>query len=204
MLDVHILVMDYTPAAWLAQCLDSVDVAAQRAEFAVNVHVLPGILGHLGQARAAGYARGTGTHVTHVDDDDFVHPEAFYAMRELLEADVEAVTTGETQLYTDSGKSADLLDSRHHLAVYRRDQLERSDYAEFRYHPDQRLLSQVDPVHLPRCLYTCRVYNGSGSRLQRRTDPAGAAAEMERIRNPALFMAEAHTPDQIARMLELP
>lgn len=204
MIDVHILVMDYTRPEWLAQCIKSVVVAAENAPFAVDVHVQAGVIGHLGRARKAGYARGLHPYVTHVDDDDFVDQDAFSILAETLRAKPEAITTGERHLHAASGKSYENQFSKHHLAVYRRDVLESSDYADFVYHPDQRALSQVTPVHLPFCVYNCRIYMDSGSRVQRRENPAAAMHEREAIKNPTLFVAEAYTSAQIAALMELP
>lgn len=201
-LDVHILCTNYTRPDWLSQCLGSVEAAVRQAPFEIGVHVLPGVVGHLGQARALGYARGTAKYVTHVDDDDFVDPDAFLILAEAMEAGAQVITTGEKRVMVALGKTFLVPDSRHHLAVYQRGVLEKSDYADFLYHPDQRLLASARTTHIPQCVYNHRVYDNSGSRVQRRTNPEAAKQEMLRVRAPKLFVAEAYTPTEIAEMLE--
>lgn len=201
-LDVHVLSMDYTNKVWFAECLDSIYVAMESTSLLVSLHILPGVVGHLGQARKNGYALGEADYVTSVDDDDFIDANAFHLLEQGISQRVEAITTGERQVIVESGAVFDTPKVQHHLAVYRRDVLKRSDYSEFKYHPDQRLLSQVKPLHVPTCAYNCRIYNDSGSRIQRRANSDAALKEMNRVKNTPLFFAEAHTPAQIALMLE--
>lgn len=197
MLDVHVLVMDYTPKEWVEQCRESIDLSAANAGFPVAVHFLPGIVGHLGRARAAGYALGVHPYVTHVDDDDYVRPDAFSVLREHLEAGTVAITTGETQLF-ESGTERDEPNARHHLAIYRRDVLERFTYSAFRHFPDQYLLSRTKAIHVPECVYAHRVRQGSGSRKMRAQDRAGADAELRAVGDRSLSIVEGMTPAEIA------
>lgn len=84
MLDVHILTLPTSRAAWLDQCIDSVRVAAGRAGYPVHVHIVPGTPGHLGRSRADAYAAGTQPYVTHVDHDDYVMSDAFASLADAL------------------------------------------------------------------------------------------------------------------------
>lgn len=198
-LDVHILVMPYTPRDVVSRCLDSVRVAATQAGFPVNVHVLDGVYGHLGEARKRGYSMGSAEYVTHVDDDDWVDPEAFAVLAGLLTDGVQAVTTGE-RIHID-GASRDTPDARHHLAVFTREYLSTSDYAEFRFYPDQRLLSGTSPTHIPMCVYN-HVIHDSGSRRCRAGNKRAADEEFKLINDRQLMTLELATSSQIARMID--
>ena len=197
MLDVHILTLPGLPQEWVDQRRASIAVAVERAGYPVAVHEIAGEPGHLGRSRRRGYAAGTHPYVTHVDHDDFIHPEAFSAIAEHLAAGVSAITTGETLLFADGSKH-EAPEHRHHLAVFRRADIERTDIGDFTYYPDQRALSLLCSVHVPRCLYMHRIDPESASRRQRRADAAAAAAEMRAVASPALFVAEAMTQDMIA------
>lgn len=201
MLDVHVLVMDYTPQAAVDRCLNSLVVAVDAAPFPVHVYVLPGIEGHLGKARTAGYALGSSPYVTHVDDDDAVRPEAFSVLAEALEAGFDAITTGEFHL-TDDGKITPAPESRHHLAVVKRSIVQRAGLDRFRFFPDQYLLSRVIAHHLPVCVYDHYIHRDSGSRQQRRAHPEEAARERAMINNPTLFTAEAMAPLDISAAID--
>ena len=86
MLDVHILIMDYTPTAIVERCLSSVRMAASNASFPVHVHALIGEFGDLGSQRQRGYSCGLAPYVTSVDDDDWVDPGAFAVLLECIPA----------------------------------------------------------------------------------------------------------------------
>lgn len=203
MLDVHVLVMDYTPVEWVDRCRASIEVAASRAGFPVAAHFIPGILGHLGNARAAGYAIGDHPYVTHVDDDDWLEPDAFACLAEHLHAGVDAVTTGESHVFFPSGKVTHAPECKHHLAVYRRDVLATIGYSAFRFHPDQYILSRVTPIHVPQCVYNHQVNVNSGSRLQRRRNRDAARRELDAIKRPDLAVVEYATAAEIAAATDL-
>ncbi len=88
-IDVHLLTLD-EPAAWREACLASLAGAP------IRLHVLPGIPGRIGEARAAGYARGTLPLVSFVDPDDLYEASAFAHLADALEACPQAVMA-----YTD-------------------------------------------------------------------------------------------------------
>lgn len=198
-LDVHILVMSYTPHDVVNRCLDSVNNAAVQAGFPVNVHVLDGEYGHLGRSRKRGYSLGDSKYVTHVDDDDWVDSDAFYVLASHLNAGAEAVTTGE-RLHV-RGLSKDTPESRHHLAVFAREYVNNSDYHKFRFYPDQRLLSGTSPTHVPMCVYN-HVIHDSGSRRCRAGNKRAADEEFKLINDRQLMTLELATSSQIARMID--
>ena len=195
-LDVHVLVMDYTPAEVLERCKQSLQAAAEQAGYPVAVHFLPGVVGHLGRARANGYAMGSHPYVTHVDDDDWVESNAFAVLADHLAAGVDAITTGENHVRGEVVTPAP--DARHHLAVYRRDALQQIGYSAFQFYPDQYALSMFEPVHIPQCVYNHRIYAESGSRKQRRGNPDAARRELAAIKRPDLALVENATPAEIA------
>lgn len=120
MLDVHVLVMDYTPREWVEQCRDSIDVAIERAGFPVFAHFIPGIPGHIGKARAAGYSLGSQPYATYVDDDDYLLPDGFRVLKSALESGASAIYGRELQLQNGHLRPHS---GRHNLMVTRRDML---------------------------------------------------------------------------------
>lgn len=196
MLDVHVLVMSYTPKDWVAQCRASLECAAARAGFPVFLHFLPGIYGHLGQSRKEGYSRGSAQYVTHVDDDDYVLPEAFVSLLPHMKAGVTAITTGET-IEMEDGSIRAIPDRKHHLAVFRRDYIDTLTLDAFKHFPDQYALSECQPVHIPETNYVHRIRAGSGSRRARSADVVTANAERKALR-PDLTEIEHMTAAQIA------
>ncbi|WP_147654004.1 glycosyltransferase family 2 protein [Vulcaniibacterium gelatinicum] len=88
-IDVHMLMLD-EPAAWREACLASLAGAP------IRLHVLPGIPGRIGQARAAGYRRGNLPLLSFVDPDDLYEASAFTQLADALDACPSAVLA-----YTD-------------------------------------------------------------------------------------------------------
>jgi hypothetical protein len=166
MLDVHILTLPTSNSDWFNQCVESVMDAADLAGFPVDVHVVPGFLGHIGKGRAEAYALGRNAYVTCVDDDDYVLPNAFLQMQNALRAGrASAISTPERVCrngHMDDGKQ------RHHLIAYRRDML--IDHASWPCCGDvAQIVSIPDDgwLDLPVPMYVHRVYESS-ARLMRR------------------------------------
>ncbi|XQA72079.1 hypothetical protein ACM9XA_11310 [Xanthomonas sacchari] len=201
MLDVHVLTLPGLPDAWIEQRRASIAAAVEAAGYPVTIHEVDGIDGHLGQSRERGYSLGTAEYVTHVDHDDYVHADAFSVLKDALLAGVQAVTTGETVLRPD-GSMTDMPQSRHHLAVFRRDLLDCMQYAAMRMYPDQYLLSQVASTHIDQCVYVHRIYADSASRRQRAVAPDDALRELAIIADERLVSAEMLTREQIERVLD--
>ena len=201
MLDVHVLLMDYTPSEQHDQCRESIRVAIENADFPVEVHYLPGIYGHLGRARERGYRLGTHPYVTHVDDDDYVHSNAFRALKSYLEDGVDAVTTGEALVVKDKIVQERTL-SRHHLAVYKRERLNRVPFQHFRFYPDQFLMRQIKGPHIAEILYYLRLHEDSGSRRCRRENLEEAKREVELLDRPDLVVLENLSNAQIAELYD--
>lgn len=174
------LLMKYTAPFQQEQAVRSVHVAAQACEHPVFLHLVPGVVGHLGQARDRGYAQGQQPYVTFVDDDDWVEPQAFQRVIETLLKfpDTPGITTGEYTFF-DNGAKVAKPKARHHLAVYKRDCL--VSLADKKFYPDQWQLQQQPLIHLEECLYNHRISMGSGSRKQRRANVEAAAAEAQAL-----------------------
>lgn len=169
MLDVHILTLPSTPREQLGQCIESVTEAASVAGFPVSVQVLRGIIGHIGEGRAKGYAKGIFPYVTCVDDDDYLLPHAFSQMREILFSDkYSAIATPEFILrngHQEKGKM------RHHLIAYRRSCV--IDHNTWVCCGDVKQINSVPAeewTDLPSEAYVHRVYL-SRARLMRRANP---------------------------------
>lgn len=88
-IDVHILTLD-EPTEWREACIASLAGAP------IRLHRLPGIPGRVGQARAAGFARGTLPLASFVDPDDRYEAGAFASLADALDAYPSAVLA-----YTD-------------------------------------------------------------------------------------------------------
>ena len=76
-IDVHLLTLN-EPAEWREACIASLEDAP------IQLHVLPGIPGRIGEARAEGYAQGTLPLVSFVDPDDLYEASAFTRLADAL------------------------------------------------------------------------------------------------------------------------
>lgn len=202
MLDVHIMVMSYTPKHVVERCLSSVRTAAKKAPFPVHIHELQGEFGHLGAQRKRGYSQGEAPYVTSVDDDDWIEPNAFAALP--LQRGPFAVTTSER---VHTGKHWRVSHKPHHLAVYRREWLQAQPYDRLRFFPDQFLLAQAqragEVVHIARPVYHHVINQVSGSRRQRgEADKAEIDAERRMVADPELLHWETSSPAQIADAID--
>lgn len=83
-IDVHLLTLN-EPAEWREACIASLDGAP------IQLHVVPGIAGRIGEARAAGYAQGALPLVSFVDPDDLYEARAFTQLADALDACPQAV-----------------------------------------------------------------------------------------------------------------
>jgi hypothetical protein len=167
MLDCHIIVSHDTRPEWVSQCIGSVRIAAEHAGFPVNIHQVPGIPGHIGKARSAGYALGDHPYVTCVDDDDCVLPHAFSQMANALRSGVSAVCTPEQTLQNGHLSPGA---PRHHLIAYRRELL--IDHTQWPSCGDvaQMHVIGADAVDMPSPAYVHRLYMDSKARVMRRAN----------------------------------
>ncbi len=83
-IDVHLLTLD-EPTEWREACIASLAGAP------IRLHLLPGLPGHVGRARAAGFARGSLPLVSFVDPDDRYEAHAFAHLADALDACPSAV-----------------------------------------------------------------------------------------------------------------
>lgn len=169
MLDCHIIVSPDTPRAWVTRCLDSVFEARDRAGYPVTVRIVDGVPGHIGKARAAGYALGTDPYVTCVDDDDCVMPRAFAQMADALRSGAPVICTPEVTMQNGHFRPGH---PRHHLIAYRRDVL--IDHAQWPCCGDVAQLAAIadaDVIDLPVPQYVHRIYGASKARALRRANP---------------------------------
>lgn len=93
-IDVHLLTLS-EPAEWRDACIVSLEGAP------IQLHVLPGIPGRIGEARAAGYAQGTLPLVSFVDPDDLYEANAFTQLADALDACPQAVMAYTDEALTD-------------------------------------------------------------------------------------------------------
>lgn len=181
MLDVHILISKDTRPDWVSQCLSSVREAIEKADYHIEMHVLPGVPGHIGKGRAKAYALGSGRWKTYVDDDDYVLPNAFVDLGKYLDKDVAAIFTCEQT--EQNGKIHTFVTPEHHLQVYRDDLVHGYDH----HLPSMsdvwcRELAKKDPrgfLSVDDVTYVHRVYYDSKARVMRRANPQERQALME-------------------------
>lgn len=95
LIDVHVLLLPTTNKEWWQQCQDSL------REEPVNLHVVNGIVGHIGQGRVKGFALGDAPYVGCVDPDDLVLPGGFSACLEALAIHPEACGAYTDELLID-------------------------------------------------------------------------------------------------------
>jgi hypothetical protein len=129
-LDVLITVSESTPRNFVTECRRSVRVAADLAQYPVNVIEVPGVPGHIGQAMLGGLAKSTAEYVAWVDDDDFVLPNAFTCLERHFAAKPAAVCAREIRLLAN-GRLVPM-HHRHHLVAFRRDVVDSVPLREFK------------------------------------------------------------------------
>jgi hypothetical protein len=168
-LDVHVLISDDTPRAWVRQCLQSIEVAKLRSPIPIHVFTVAGHPGHIGMGRWKGYQLGNAPYVTYVDDDDYLEPLAFERVAQELIHNPDVVYPLERVWL--NGRSTKGL-QRHHLPVYRRCHIIdhrpypcAGDVAQMEYVRDLRI------VEIPEYLYNHRIYAESKARVLRRRYP---------------------------------
>ena len=93
-IDVHLLTLNEL-VEWREACIASLEGAP------IQLHVLPGIPGRIGEARAAGYAQGTLPLVSFVDPDDLYEASAFTQLADALDACPQAVMAYTDEALTD-------------------------------------------------------------------------------------------------------
>lgn len=94
-IDVHVLLLPKTNPVWWSECLNSL------RDEPVNLHLVDGVVGHIGRGRSKGFGLGNAPFVSCVDPDDLVIPGAFAACMEALEAHPEACGAYTDQLIID-------------------------------------------------------------------------------------------------------
>lgn len=186
-LDVHVLSLPERRGAQMDACLASVELASSRAGYPVEIHVIEVEPDHhIGRARAEGYSRGTGRYVTNVDDDDTVAPDAFAALRTLMQEQLAAIYTGFMQ--HEDGESVERIDpakDRVLLRVLRRDVAEAWDGEAWPAHDRPAIVAHADAFgpygYIRRPLYNYNVSRDSAAsraaRANREVATMAAAAE---------------------------
>lgn len=181
-LSVHILTLPDTRRDWLGQCIESVAVAAARSPVPVEVHVLPGVRGHLGLARAAGYAAGSAPWRCYVDDDDYVLPEAFEMLAPHLQEDVAAIFPRER--IEQNGRLHPHTQGRHHLWPVRAELADAFPHSDWPSMPDEMLrqAAAADPrgvLDIDAVVYVHRVYATQRCRALRKENRHEVLRTME-------------------------
>lgn len=164
MLDVHVIVSHDTRPEWVAQCLASVATAAEHAGYPVAIHRIDGVPGHIGLARAAGFAAGEHPHCTFVDDDDYVAPEAFAALAPALALNPHLAFTSEVLLQNDKAAGVARM---HHLAIVRREDAAAHPWHNFADGGEGKLYAQLGaPLLIDAPVYFHRLYRSKGRALR--------------------------------------
>lgn len=175
MIDLHVLLFSAN-YEWQTACLQSIREAVSFSPFPVKVRVFEGVPGHIGEGRSRAYSVGIQPYVTYVDDDDYLLPDAFANMAEAFTDSPSAVFTSELTLQ-NGNLSAGL--QRHHLAVYRRDQL--INHCDYTVCGDMAQLTAVQgtirDIEAPG--YVHRLYISEGRKLRRQHPEEWRAACVE-------------------------
>jgi len=143
LIDVHCLhLLDENPT-WAQQC--EVSLSSEP----IVIHHGPGIIGHVGQGRAWGFAQGTLPFVSYVDPDDYVLPGGFSACAKVLKKNPQIAVVGtreyrvgvngEIRAYNHS------FPGPHHLLVFRREAIQEdlTRLADFPHAPEPWLLARL-------------------------------------------------------------
>ena len=168
MLDVHVLTLPGLPEEYTTQRRASLDIAVSNAGFPVKVHEVPGIAGDFGTARSNGYSHGEYPYVGFVDEDDYVMPNAFSCLTEALADKPDAIYTGEIVLY--EGKTLNR-NTRHNLAVYRRELIDHELLRRWNFRADRvmaSIASTRNVIDVPDHVYVYRCRLDSPAKLLRR------------------------------------
>ena len=170
MIDLHILISRDTPERWVDHSLDMAMRAVTRASVPVTFHVLDGEPGHIGRARARGYAQGSAPYVTFVDDDDWLDADAFTGLADVLALNPPAVLCRETLWQNGQSKPGS---AGHHLTIVRRDKLIEHERWACCGDVAQNVAAAKDPlsVAVDGFRYHHRLYEQSKARVMRRANP---------------------------------
>lgn len=117
MIDVHLLKMPNDNPVWFEQCLASLK------DEPVCIHLCPGKVDDIGNARADAFLLGDRPYVSFVDPDDYVLPGGFQACVDQIEKDQSvAAYTQEiiTGLRGEISRYPWVADWIHHLIVFKR------------------------------------------------------------------------------------
>lgn len=82
--DTHVLLLPETNQQWWEEC------QATLKDEPINLHLVDGIPGHIGKARAKGFQQGDSPYISFVDPDDLLIPGAFQACIDVLESNPQA------------------------------------------------------------------------------------------------------------------
>lgn len=169
LLDVNIIISEDTDKLWVTQCIDSVNNAIAKADYSIKLHIVDGVPGHIGKARALAISKGSAPYVTSVDDDDYVLPEAFSILSEALKQNPDAIFTKETTLQNGHFREGR---QRHHLAVYKRELLiNYNNWPCFDSLAQRTAVKDMNIIDIPTSVYVHRIYLMSKARVLRRKYP---------------------------------
>lgn len=104
---------------------------AQLENEPVNVYLVPGVDGHIGQMRAEGFRQGNEPIVSYVDDDDEIIPGIFQKVDDAFQMDIDGLATYEEIIFPDRRPRVVKFPFRyldpwhfksiHHIAAFRRE-----------------------------------------------------------------------------------
>jgi hypothetical protein len=171
MLDVLITISQDTPVEWVDQAIVSVNIAAEQADYPVQLFLIPGVPGHIGKAMQAGAAYGHAPYIAWVDDDDFVEPHAFSVLASSFARNPKRIVAREKHLLTNGHTVP--VNLRHHLSAFRRDVVTSVDLSLYPALPNVALYKAADD-HVEDILawvYTRRIRRSGGHYLRASLSP---------------------------------
>lgn len=164
MIDVHILTLDSERKDWLEQCLASL------VNEPIDLHVIEGTIGHIGDGRARGFAIGEHPLVSFVDPDDYVLPGGFAACENYLNDHHECEAVGTHEFIFVEGKNISRCresKTPHHLIVFRRSSINQwiNELRTTQRVPIHWLLTKLSPIPMIQRPYYCWRIHGNAWHL---------------------------------------
>ena len=141
LLDVLVTQSSDTPKAFIEQCMASVNAAVKAAGYPVNVIVVPGVPGHVGQAMMNGLKLSAANYVCWVDDDDWVQPRAFAILAPALRKTPVTVCAREMQFFKNGHERP--FNQRHHLTAWQSTWIKAQDLSPFKATPLVYLMKRL-------------------------------------------------------------
>ena len=141
LLDVHMIIVPSDKAELLGRCLDSLSLEP------IQLHIVDGIVGDLGEGRVKAFKRGENKYVGWVDPDDYIVPGAFAECLAYLtnHPDVDGVYMFEE--VESNGHIIGVAKYPHHMTVVKREIVELLFDKIRNSYPPERPINELPTLH---------------------------------------------------------